>query len=277
MNLDTLYSRYKSGESLKILAKELNLSSGGLRYRFITNGYVLNKTGPYSSQKVNHYYFSKIDSEIKAYLLGFFVADGCIYNHSSAKNSWYFEISLESSDGYILELFRNEIAPTHRLYNRKFKKSRDQIAFRIASKQIANDIMFLGFPQRKTYAELHLPKIKKSLMSHFIRGYFDGDGSVGLYVTSRNYYVRQFTITCNCLTFLEEIQKVLPVKVFINPIKDKTACRLCTNDWKSIKILYDYLYKDATYFLSRKKDKFIVAAITPSELPELKHSQPCND
>ena len=47
----------------------------------------------------------------------------------------------------------------------------------IASSKLCNDLVNLGFGYRKSYCDLHLPNIKKDLLIHFIRGYFDGDGS----------------------------------------------------------------------------------------------------
>jgi intein-encoded DNA endonuclease-like protein len=277
MNTETLYKRYKKGESIKDLAKEIGLTAGGLQYRLNAANFVLNKRGPSSSQTVNHFYFSNIDSEIKAYLLGFFAADGCIYNHVSSKNSWYLEINLQATDDYIVKLFQSEISPKHKLKYVKHTTRKNQVRYRIASKQIATDLMSLGFPPRKTHAQIRLPKIDSKLIPHFIRGFFDGDGSVGLYKTARGYYVRQFNIVCQCVEFLEELQSVLPVETFINPIVHKQACTIATSNWRSLIMLYDFLYKDANYFLFRKKERFKLAALTPSELIKLTSNQPCND
>jgi len=187
-----LYRRYLSGEKIKDLAKELNISTTGLQYRFNSNGYKLSK----DSKLVDHNYFNDITSEVKAYLLGFFVADGCIYQHIN-KKSWYFEVGVQEKDKYIIELYQKEIAPKAKIYYTEKKVGANQWRFRINSTQIAKDIQKLGYPKRKTYADLSLPDIDKQLIPHFVRGYFDGDGTVGLYISKiNNRYVRNFKLVC---------------------------------------------------------------------------------
>lgn len=80
----------------------------------------------------------------------------------------------------------------------------------IASSKLCNDLVNLGFGYRKSYCDLHLPNIKKDLLIHFIRGYFDGDGLFSGGISQpkhrKNKVVRMyFTIESKKVTILNEI------------------------------------------------------------------------
>jgi len=51
-------------------------------------------------------YFKNIDTEIKAYLLGLFAADGCIYSSACSK---LFIIQMKSEDAYMIDFIKNEL------------------------------------------------------------------------------------------------------------------------------------------------------------------------
>ena len=50
----------------------------------------------------NENYFNNIDCDLKAYLLGFFLADGCITMNSGFKNSYKLSINISETDKNIL-------------------------------------------------------------------------------------------------------------------------------------------------------------------------------
>ena len=134
----------------------------------------------------------------------------------------------------------------------------------LISDKLVSDIEKLGVIERKSLT-LTFPDIKDELIPHFIRGYFDGDGSVFLHKDPRKEYsyneylginicgTREFlTVLTKHLPFLEEGQCVYKEK------RKETNCwnlKLASN-MKSLE-LYHYMYKDCDdLFLSRKKEKF---------------------
>lgn len=122
--------------------------------------------------KFNEHIFDKIDTEEKAYWLGFLYADGYVESNGNT-----IELSLKSSDIHHLEKFRDflNFDKTKHI----FKDSiRCRIAFR--NKHIKQSLIKLGCIPRKslTITFPSLDQVPVHLHRHFIRGYVDVDGSV---------------------------------------------------------------------------------------------------
>lgn len=219
--------------------------------------------------EVRHNFFSEIETENQAYWLGFWVADG---NISLTGKNHMFSISISQKDEDHLMKIHNLICPYHSLSktpatyksNREIR-SNPMCCISFCSKQIFADLKKLGYPERKTYESLHLPKIHESLIIHFIRGYFDGDGcishSVGIRGNGYKYNNANFTIISKTRSILDEIYK----KFLQYGIKSSVTKRirklkehyiLSVSGIKNIKKLSNLIYKEATIFLPRKKDIF---------------------
>ena len=132
------------------------------------------------------------------------------------------------------------------------------------SDKLVSDIEKLGVIERKTLT-LTFPNIREDLIPHFIRGYFDGDGSVFLHKDSRKEYSYNEYLginICGTKEFLVALTKHLPFLEEGQCIyKEK---RRGTNCWNLKMIsnirsleLYHYMYKDCDdLYLSRKREKF---------------------
>lgn len=137
-----------------------------------------------SKRELRHEFFKNIQTEIQAYLLGFFASDGTIDKKRSTMT-----IKLNEKDSEIIELFRNIISPDARIFINDGYESKATVRKRtiktnkikginITSIIIRNSLVEKGFGFNKTYSELHIPEIPKHLIRHFVRGYFDGDGCI---------------------------------------------------------------------------------------------------
>ena len=127
---------------------------------------------------LNENYFDKIDTPNKAYILGLLYADG--YNSISKGTIC---LSLQDIDKAILEKINIEIdsnRPLEFINNDKIAsngyKSRNMYKLNISSIHMCRALETIGMVQNKSLV-LTFPDIDKQLYSHFIRGYFDGDGS----------------------------------------------------------------------------------------------------
>lgn len=207
----------------------------------------------------NSSYFKNIDSEVKAYILGYLVADGSI-EESTRKDRPSKLIRLRfgciSEDDEIIKLIQKEIAPNNNLRYYKPKKDtcKQTTILQICDKELINDLKVLyNIQPRKTYlSNFEFPKIPKEFERDFIRGYIDGDGSFGRH---------HFSMICNSEIFAIQIRdrflRAIPeLKSYIYKENRKTTDYWSLHFSMNLKVapkIYNYLYKDATVFLKRKE------------------------
>ena len=206
-------------------------------------------------------FFDKIDTEEKAYVLGLLYADG--YNNTD-RNS--VNLTLKESDKEILNKITAIIQPTKPLglykgnrLQKGFENSQNAVSLIIANKHISQRLVELGCGKAKTHS-LVFPteeQVPKELQRHFIRGYFDGDGSVS------GDKQKQFGFV-GTIDFLLPLQQILMKELSFSETKldqrhkDRgdsiRALRYCGIN-QCIKFR-EWLYKDATIYLERKFDIF---------------------
>ena len=233
------------------VAEIINIPVGQIR-KFLKEKDLTRKPGTTKRYKCeNESFFDIIDTEHKAYWLGVMFADGNLQKQGNQSG----RVILSSKDTEWVESFRQDLKyngplteEIHKKYNKKISK------LRINNDNLFNSLCNLGCTPRKSL-NIKFPNIPEHLIRHFIRGYFDGDGSVGIYnnSTSNPYKTLRSTIVSGSKEFLEEMIKYIPVsKKTINKHKEKILYALCFSVNDSIK-LYNYMYKDSTVFLERKK------------------------
>jgi hypothetical protein len=128
-----------------------------------------NIRGQIRRHKVNDDYFKKWSHNM-AYIFGFWLTDGYIGKY----NSYIFSISQHKDDKYLLEAILKEMESNYLLYRHKNTNNYD---LNIRSKIIYDDIIKLGGKERKSL-DVKFPKIPKKYLPDFIRGLWDGDGSI---------------------------------------------------------------------------------------------------
>jgi hypothetical protein len=222
--------------------KELNISHYTLMNRLYENS--LSKIDKRKYQ-VDENYFENLNTEDKNYWYGFILADGHIREQDNM-----LQIDLNNKDIEILIKFKEHIKFEG---NIEPNNKRQSVKIRIFSEKIFNDLIKLGCIQDKTRKLEFLKIIKNEFIHHFLRGYFDGDGCI--YGKSHNI---QFKIY-STLIFNLKYQQILIEKLNLNitKINKRKGCySLSYSGRKQIKKIYDFLYKDATIYLNRKKIKF---------------------
>ena len=114
-------------------------------------------------------YFEKIDTERKAYFLGFLMADGCITERH--KSQTCIAMQLKSTDEYILYELKKELKTENKV---GFSPARSHSQLKIHSDKMVEDLAKYGVVSKKTGKEVFPEdKIPQSLQHHFIRGFFD--------------------------------------------------------------------------------------------------------
>lgn len=216
-----------------------------------------------SKYKINENYFEKIDSNDKAYFLGFLYADGSNYdNHITFK--------LSKIDKYILEKFneylqhnrplREEMNIICKDKNGIIHHCKNCFVLYIGNKKIASDLNKLGVVPNKTL-KIRFPFfLDKQYYSHFIRGFFDGDGSVGYNPTKRNPGCSHVNFTSKNINFGNDLMMILK-KVFdikSSIVKDRNCFKLIITSAENKIKFFDIIYKNSEGIrLDRKYLKFL--------------------
>ncbi|MEG1142716.1 MAG: LAGLIDADG family homing endonuclease [Clostridia bacterium] len=211
----------------------------------------------------NKEFFKNIDTEEKAYWLGFIMADGCVSKREDYE-SYRFRLALKEEDFTHLEKFvkcidgNNEVLHKKSIYNNSVY---EYCKVDVYSSEFSTHLVNLGVVPNKTKSFSH-PKIKDELFKFYLRGYFDGDGC--LYF-NENLKTRKFSksveIACFSIEPMEEIRDIL-LKYNINSKVYKTKegrnSKLMISNFSDMRKFLDFIYDEAkeTCKLDRKFEKY---------------------
>jgi len=265
-NLDMVYLLEKEGKNLKEIANILNMDEKTFQYRLKKLNIKL-KTCRSKSWK-NHTFLDEIDSEEKAYMLGFIVADGCIRKEITKQQGITQSLLLCNSvdDIEIITLFQKVFYNNENFTTVVFKNKKDQCRFRITSEYLTNILInkYKILPNKTNDFLFEFPfeKIPKEFHRDFVRGFFDGDGCICNYSKSN---LKRISFVFTSKIFMNQIldifSKEIPELNFsINCKKGKTIDNyyIISGSLGKGKLndIIDYFYKNATIFLKRKFNKF---------------------
>ena len=234
--------------SLSQLGKEFNCSYTTIKN--LLHKHNIKSRGYKDKYPRDEFYFNQIDNENKAYWLGFLYADGCVHNNSN-------EISINITDEDHIIKFKNEIKAFNHKYSvtkdKRFENAKILYQFSIKDAQLHSDLIKWGCVPNKNLLLNKIPNIPRDYVSHFIRGYFDGDGSLH-YLKSTNNYRISFVGTKD---FLNDIQKELNTNVSLG--RSGKAYSLQISGRKQVMRILDYMYKDSNESnrLNRKYSIFL--------------------
>ncbi len=221
---------------------------------------------------VNINFFRSWSPEM-AYVLGFFAADGGMFINSGGSKY----IQFVSTDKEILIKIKKLMNSNHKIGIKKRNPEicgwKDCYLMQIGSKEMYGDLLKLGFTPKKDKT-LKFPKVPYKYLSHFVRGHFDGDGSIvfGHYKRkNRNNKTALLILTsfvCGNREFLKELSKKL--SSFAHLGKGSLKQKMNNNAYQlsysinDSKKLFNFMYGDQNSFnrnfcLKRKYDKFIEA------------------
>ena len=217
----------------------------------------------------NKDYFNKIDTEEKAYWLGFLYADGCInrYYKNEKLKAMSLELTLCEKDKKHLEKFAKCLETNVPIRIKKTKlnnKIYSSYKIVISCTKLCYDLINLGCIPNKTY-DIKFPTyeiVPKNFMRDFIRGFFDGDGCISTTtMEGKPHIVTTFTGMSDMLKSISDFligEKVIRVntKIYKDKRREKTY-NIHIHGTDSNKDFLDYLYKNSTIYLDRKYDNYI--------------------
>ena len=216
--------------------------------------YGFKNRGHYTGKNSENNYFEEIDSFDKAYFLGFIFADGCVQDFSTdTNNRKSLSLVITEGDGYLLQKFLDYSKTQATIVTSHKEDSKPRKQIEIWSCKIYDDLFKLGVIPRKSKKEttLQIPNIREDLISHFIRGYFDGDG-IGFSDGKLGF--------CGNLQILTYIKENISKFVQINGNPSITYNEVnhiyyLVYGKKDAQLIANFLYKDKNdLYLTRKYD-----------------------
>lgn len=242
----------KQKKSGKEIAKILNINYTCVHKKLRKLG--IHLYNYHNELKFDNTVFDVIDTEEKAYWLGFLFADGHV---SSTANT--VELSLKGEDKEHLEKYNTFLRNKACIKTSKARcKNKEYTRCRcgVTNKHFHDTLVSLGCVPRKSLI-LKFPDLTifstLSLIRHFIRGYVDGDGCLS--------YTKSGRLTIQILgtkEFLETLNSLLPVKALSYTKNPKhTNNTYCISfGCSSADCVAKYLYEDSTIYLDRKYNRF---------------------
>jgi len=245
--------RYQHGETSEALAKEFGLAGASVRGLLNRRGIARRSRSECNRQySCDHSFFNSIDSEAKAYWLGFIAADGNIDSRNM------LVVTLATQDVAHLQRLAQSLNSNHPVKIYSYGVKRPSFArLLISSPQIVAALGHYGITPKKTFT-LRFPDLPDELLRHFIRGYFDGDGCFTLGKKSRSNVM--FGMTSN-ESFLKECQKFLMSHCGLSKTKlyrrhaETAIADLRYSGGLQVARIVSLLYSTASIYLPRKYEK----------------------
>lgn len=258
--IDVAENLYKNNNTYTKIAEVVGASRKTVSHYLRKKGHVSNPKYarvilPEKLRKGNYDFediFEIIDSEEKAYWLGFLMADGTISDITNA-----ITLGLKEDDyGHIVK-FKNFLGTDRKITKTtKTIGEKTHIGYKISvnSLKMKNDLIALGCVPRKTF-DIAFPtknQIPDHLIRHFVRGYFDGDGCITTGNTSKI------------------VIELLGTEVFlvgfmnwsglhhnsINTFKHSDIKRVAYAGHYAINVL-NKMYEDSIIYLERKHNRYL--------------------
>lgn len=195
-----------------------------------------------------------IDTEEKAYWLGFFYADA--YNNEKLGR---LVIELQEKD-------KNHLYKCAAFFGKprkpfvQLKNSGKYTSYRLElnSKHLTKSLAKLGCHQTKSFNIIYPKWIDERLTNHFIRGYFDGDGGLHINKSDDQMNIQIVSTQEMVLSFRNIFKSELGINSYVSHPKRYTnnTYRLDSGGSRQVKKFCDWIYKDATIYLDRKYNLF---------------------
>lgn len=275
--VDRMVELFNQKVNLKKIGGEFGVTANPIKIQLESRGCVIKQR----RHEVTEGYFKVVDSEEKAYWLGFLAADGCIRRRIKKDGKTRGDsiaLKLSVVDEKHMERFRDSICPSGKIWYQTCKtvtrKGNDSYSdtcnLGVYSNELVQDIIKLGVGPKKTFT-ISKPNIDEKYYRDYIRGFFDGDGCCYVKKTkgNRGLYTLDVKFSFACASkelrdfFAEELNKIgISTKCYDN------FNLIIVGGFLGAKNFFDYLYTNATIYLQRKYDKGMVFVEHFNNLPK---------
>lgn len=241
------------------IADHLNRSPAAIKIKAKQMGL---KKYPYCC---DYHYFDEIDTEEKAYWLGFLSADGWIYRKKDS-NIGVTGCELQYNDIEHLKKMNKSLSGNYKITDRwracglsKTDEKKHMCSIRIYSSIMYESLVRLGFTNKKSF-DFKMPSIKKELVRHYIRGYFDGNGSVCFNKGSSSFNVNFTLASLSMRNTILDLFKSLNISFYNNDniSNNGTIIYRPSIRYNKDKISFlNYIYDNCSVCLDRKYEKYL--------------------
>ena len=245
-DLEKAIDLFKQGYSTYYIGKYFGVSDSAISEKLRLLGY--NTKNPKLVSKFNEHIFDCIDTEEKAYWLGFIYADGNISQprRKSGRSGYDFELSLAIKDINHLHKFNKFM----QYKGNNVKTDSYRCRWYIGNKHLWETLNSYGCIPNKSLVIKFPENLSTTLIPAFIRGYFDGDGSISTKETSKT------TLQSSLIGTKDMLNKICLYSNINTTIKNPKNYN--PNTWvftlsvvKSQTFL-KYIYNNSTIYLDRK-------------------------
>ena len=241
IRVQVLNCKFKTANSISDALKRLGIFEGDNKLR-------------YSNTK-NHNYFSKIDTEKKAYFLGLMQSDGWIHKKSEGSR----QVGLCLEELYIIEEFKSELSTSNKIVHR-YKdddNKKDLYQIQLDSVFLYKDLAKFGVGDK--FTDQYFPIMDDNLCNHYIRGLFDGDGTNHIAEKTNNLHIGFLggIKTMSQISFYLAqrlgVYQSQPFKTVGNSVE---LYGIRYSEKEDTEKIFNFLYNDANIFIKRKKQVF---------------------
>jgi len=262
-----IIDRYTNGISIKNIANHFGVSESPISNLLkLNNIHIKSDVEKSLKYSCNNNFFCEIDTEEKAYWLGFIYADGYITKKTKHGNR-KFGVALSIKDIEHLKKLKSSLKSNHKICVYKsvsgYSEGLEYCRLIITSIDITDALLTKGVLEEKTNV-VNFPsstQVPNDLLRHFIRGYMDGDGSIT--ITKNKVFDIKICGTSELLNGIQSYFTDACEDVNFRTLQKRHKDRDVNNYTlqyggnRQVEKLLDLLYSDATVYLDRKYCRYI--------------------
>lgn len=251
---EEIVRRYLAGEGTCVIGKDYGCNENSINELLRKCGVEIRPIRHYA-KPVDESFFDVIDTEAKAYILGFWMADGCNSSHVPVAR-------MSITDLDILHRMAEEMGFGGKIISRKRGTYKPIYLMAIGSRRMCDALTRLGCVRGKTYTAKFQTEdqVPRHLQRHLIRGWMDGDGSIYMNSRGKSWNMSIVGTEDVCRGIGDCIESHLGIVANVRPafIGEKhTTWHVYYCSQIKVASILDWLYHDSTIHLECKHQKYL--------------------